>query len=73
MKVATLSMVDDSCDRLFLEEFEDLNNKAELSMGVDEDRKLSYSQEICGRKGFQRQRQLNVDKLMRMDKRKRQL
>jgi len=40
----------DSCDRLFLEEFEDLNR---LKNTANEAEKiLSYSQEICGKKGF---------------------
>lgn len=34
------------CNRLFLEEFEDLNN------GLNSLTKLTYNQEVSGRKGF---------------------
>ena len=46
--------VEESCDRLFLEEFEDLNRPRDLSKEAD--KKLSFSQEICSGKGFQRQK-----------------
>lgn len=61
----------ESCDRLFLEEFEDLNRHQ--NMAKEADKKLSYSQDICSKKGFQQQKQLNLDKLMRMNKRKRDM
>jgi len=35
---------------LFLEEFEDLNRNKNYA--AEADKKLSYSQEICGKKGF---------------------
>ena len=41
----------DGCDRLFLEEFEELNRHRNFAKEADKN--LSYSQDICGKKGFQ--------------------
>ena len=58
------------CDRLFLEEFEDLNS---WNIAKEVDRQLSYSQDISGKKGLTRQRVYDIGKIMKMKEHKRKL
>ena len=58
------------CDRLFLEEFEDMNI---WNIAKEVDKQLSYSQDISGKKGFTRQRVYDIGKIMKMKEHKRKL
>ena len=64
---------DFNLDELFLEEFEELNNSRGKKAVEEADKQLTFSQEICGGKGFRTQRNLNVDRVMRMNEKKRRL
>jgi len=60
MQTVRPTQIDEWCNRLFLEEFENLNAEDPV---VAADQKLKYSEETSGQRGFQQDKIYDLDKL----------